>query len=65
MLGAVGGAGRKPRKIVEGLMVRLEIRAAVLARVDDAALFFRRTAAVRQRLVPAAGILGPTDVLLR
>jgi hypothetical protein len=46
MSGAIGGARRKSLEIVERLMVRLEIRGAVLARVDDLAPFVRRLAAV-------------------
>src|SRR5438132_241155 len=65
MLGAILGARREAREIIERLMVRLEIRAAVAARIDDAALLLVRPAAVLQRQVPTARIPSPADVLRR
>src|SRR5262245_52893432 len=41
MGGAICGAGRKPRMIIEGLVMRLEVGTGIPAGVDDLALFTR------------------------
>ena len=46
MLGAVGGARREARIVIERLVVWLEIGAPVLTRVDDPAFFVRRASSV-------------------
>src|SRR3954451_4225077 len=43
-------------------MMRDEVDAPILARVDDLPLFVRRPAAVFQRKIPSAGIPGPAHV---
>ena len=65
MGGAIGGARRKPRLIIERLVMRREIWGVVVPRVDDTALFVGGPAAVGERQVPAAGIPRPADPLCR
>src|SRR5260221_10478031 len=65
MLLPVSRAGREPRKVVERLMMRLEIDGVVLAGINDRALLAWWPATVRQRRVPAACIPGPADALCR
>src|SRR5438552_5454669 len=60
MLGAVGGARREARIVIERLVVWLEIGAPVLTRVDDPAFFVRRASSVCDREAPAASVPGPT-----
>src|SRR5882672_7739683 len=55
VLRAIGAAGRESREIVERLVMRLEVG---LLRVVD-------KRAIRQRLIPASGIPGPGNALLR
>jgi hypothetical protein len=49
MFGTVGGARREACVIVERLVMRLEVEAALVARIDDLALFPRRLPAVCKR----------------
>src|SRR5436305_509655 len=59
---AVRRAGRKAGIEIERMMMRLKIRAAFVAIVDDLALLLGRAAPVRKRRVPASRVPGPGDV---
>src|SRR5437870_1535803 len=63
MLGPIGGAGRETSEIIEGLMVRLEIRALVVAYINDLALLAWRPAAVFEREPIGTRVPGPTHAL--
>ena len=65
VLRAVCGARREARVVVERLVVRLEDRARVRARVDHRALRLRILPPVGKRRVPAAGIPGPGNAFRR
>src|SRR5262245_28607689 len=65
MLVAVRGARGEPGKVVEGLMVRLEIDRVVFTRVNHASFVARRASAVDQSCVPTARIPGPSNPLGR
>src|SRR5262249_7353178 len=62
---AVRGAWGKPREIIEGLMVRLEIDRVVLTRVDYRAFLPRWPATVGDGRIPAARVPCPADALCR
>jgi hypothetical protein len=63
VLGAVLRARRVARVVVERLVVRLEVRAALVARVDHAPLRAGRLAPIGERRVPSARVPGPGHAL--
>src|ERR1041385_8692115 len=65
MSGAIRCPGCEACIEIEWVMVRLKVRAALLAVIDDLSLFVGWPAPVGQRCIPASRIPDPGDVLGR
>src|SRR5437879_1689758 len=61
VLRAISSAGRKPCKIIEWLVVRLEI--AAFHRVDHLSWQLGRLSSIRESQIPPPGIPGPVHSL--
>src|ERR1700730_15328324 len=64
MLRPVGGARSEPGKIVERLVVRLKLKVALVARIDDLPFCFWRLATIGHGQIPASGVPRPTHALV-
>src|SRR5205085_6118824 len=59
----ISGVRSKALKIVEGLMMRLEVGASIFSRINHLTFFARWLASVSYCGVPATGIPGPSHLL--